>query len=291
MASGPGPVATTTRAGSPVREPPAPGSPAVIQSVDRAVDVLEYLARHGDAAVTDLATALGVHRSTAFRLLAALEARGLVEQVSERGRYRLGFGIVRLAGASAARLDLVEQSRPVTQRLALELADTVNVARLEAGAAVNVDQVRGPAAVTSHNWMGQRTPLHATSSGKVLLAHLDREARDRLLAEPLERFTPATITDPAMLRRELDAVIAAGWASTVEELELGLNAVAAPIRQHDGTVIAAVSVSGPSYRLAAGRIPEVAVTVVAAADEISGRLGLFRQDGGAAHDPHAAQRT
>jgi IclR family transcriptional regulator, acetate operon repressor len=291
MASGPGPVATTTRAGSPVREPPAPGSPAVIQSVDRAVDVLEYLARHGDAAVTDLATALGVHRSTAFRLLAALEARGLVEQVSERGRYRLGFGIVRLAGASAARLDLVEQCRPVTQRLALELADTVNVARLEAGAAVNVDQVRGPAAVTSHNWMGQRTPLHATSSGKVLLAHLDPEARDRLLAEPLERFTPATITDPAMLRRELDAVIAAGWASTVEELELGLNAVAAPIRQHDGTVIAAVSVSGPSYRLAAGRIPEVAVTVVAAADEISGRLGLFRQDGGAAHDPHAAQRT
>src|SRR5487761_2537415 len=95
------------------------GQPAVIQSVDRAIDVLEYLARQGDGAVTDLAIHLGVHKSTAFRLLAALEARGLVEQVSVRGRYRLGFGIVRLAGATAARLDLVEQSRPVTVRLAL----------------------------------------------------------------------------------------------------------------------------------------------------------------------------
>jgi IclR family transcriptional regulator, acetate operon repressor len=260
----------------PVREPAAAGSPAVIQSVDRAVDVLEYLARHGDASVTDLATKLDVHRSTAFRLLAALEARGLVEQVSERGRYRLGFGIVRLAGASAARLDLVEQSRPVTQRLALEVADTVNVARLEAGAAVNVDQVRGPASVTSHNWVGQRTPLHATSSGKVLLAHLDRQEQDRLLAGPLERFTPATITDPAALRRELDVVAEAGWASTIEELELGLNAVAAPIRQQDGVVIAALSVSGPSYRLVPARIPGIALAVVSAADEISGRLGLFR---------------
>ncbi len=149
-------------------------APAVIRSVDRAIDVLEYLAERDDGAVTDLAAALGVHKSTAFRLLAVLEARGLVEQVSERGRYRLGFGLVRLAGVTAARLDLVEQSRPITRRLALEIGETVNVARLEAEAVVNVDQVRGSAAVTTHNWVGQRTPLHATSSGKVLLAYLDR---------------------------------------------------------------------------------------------------------------------
>ena len=256
---------------------PAPGAPAaVIQSVDRAIDVLEYLAAGGDGAVTDLAAHLGVHKSTAFRLLAVLEARGLVEQVSDRGRYRLGFGIVRLAGATAARLDLVEQSRPVTTRLAAEVGETVNIARVEADTAVNLDQVRGPAAVTSVNWVGQRTPLHATSSGKVLLAYLDVDARERVLAGSLERFTPATVTDPAVLRRQLDEVIATGWAATLEELEVGLNAVAAPIRDRHGAVVAAVSVSGPSYRLAEGRLADVARSVVGAAGEIGQRLGLYR---------------
>jgi IclR family acetate operon transcriptional repressor len=248
-------------------------TPPLIQSVDRAIDVLEYLAQRDDGAVTDLAAALGVHKSTAFRLLAALEARGLVEQVTERGRYRLGFGLVRLASATAARLDLVEQSRPVTRRLAAELGETVNVARLEGDAAVNVDQVLGGATVTTHNWVGQRTPLHATSSGKVLLAALGPAERARLAAGPHERFTLATITDPAELARELDRVAAAGWAATREELELGLNAVAAPVHGRDGAVIAAVSVSGPSYRLAPSRFEDVGALVVAGGEEISRRLG------------------
>jgi DNA-binding IclR family transcriptional regulator len=259
-----------------MREPAPGAAPAVIQSVDRAIDVLEYLAGQGEGAVTDLAAHLGVHKSTAFRLLAALEARGLVEQVSDRGRYRLGFGIVRLAGATTARLDLVEQSRPVTTRLAVEVGETVNIARLEGDAAINVDQVRGPAAVSSVNWVGQRTPLHATSSGKVLLAFLEPGARDRVLAAGLERFTAATVTDPAVLRRQLDQVTVAGWAATIEELELGLNAVAAPVRDRHGAVVAAVSVSGPSYRLGEDRLAAVASSVVEAAGEIGQRLGLYR---------------
>jgi DNA-binding IclR family transcriptional regulator len=256
-----------------MREIGAEPAPALIQSVDRAVDVLEHLARHGDVSVTDVAAALGVHKSTASRLLAALESRDLVEQVSERGRYRLGFGIVRLAAAANVRLELVEQSRPITRRLAAEVGETVNVARLESDAAVNVDQVRGPAAIASHNWIGQPTPLHATSSGKVLLAHLDPGERERLLATPLDRFTPATVTDPLALRRQLLRAVEDGWASTIEELEDGLNAVAAPIRDHDGAVIAAVSVSGPSYRLTPARMADVAQATVAAAREISERLG------------------
>lgn len=248
-------------------------APPLIQSVDRAIDVLEYLAERDDGAVTDLAAALGVHKSTAFRLLAALEARGLVEQVSERGRYRLGFGLVRLAGAAASRLDLVEQSRPITRRLAAEVGETVNVARLEGDAAINVDQVLGGATVATQNWVGQRTPLHATSSGKVLLAFADPAERARLLARPLAVFTPATITDRAVLEAELARAEATGWAATREELELGLNAIAAPIRGRDGGVIAAVSVSGPSYRLGAERFATVAALVAAAGGEISRRLG------------------
>jgi DNA-binding IclR family transcriptional regulator len=240
-----------------------------IQSVDRAITILEILAREGATRVTDLAVELDVHKSTAFRLLAALEQGGLVEQSGDRGRYRLGFGVVRLAGAATAQLDLSKESRPVCLRLAEAVGETVNIAVPQDGATVNISQVRGPAAISGHNWVGQRTPSHATSSGKVLLAF-------GALPLPAEqaRYTPATITDPGLLG--LAAIRERGWADTEEELEVGLNAVAAPIRGSDGSVVAAVSVSGPSYRLTPARLPEVGELLAEGAREISQRIGYYR---------------
>lgn len=127
------------------------------------------------------------------------------------------------------------------------------------------------------NWVGQHTVLHATSSGKVLLAHLESHHRKRLLHPPLQRFTDATRCFPEQLRPELTVVRKQGWAQSVEEYEEGLNAVAAPIRGHDGTVIAALSAAGPTYRLSPERLPVVAKTVVAAAEEISARMGHRRR--------------
>jgi IclR family transcriptional regulator, acetate operon repressor len=245
-----------------------------VQSVDRAVTILEILARKGDAGVTEIAAELDVHKSTASRLLSVLERRGLTMQVSERGRYRLGFRVLLLANASVSHLDLTQLSRPVGERLAAAAGETVNVAILEDDVAINVAQVRGSAAVSTHNWIGQRTPLHATSSGKVLLAHLSPAQRARLLQAPLERLTPATVVDRDGLEAQLADVRRQGWACTLEELEIGLNAVAAPIRAYEGNVIAAMSVSGPSYRLAPDNIPELAKLVVTAADEISEQLGF-----------------
>jgi IclR family acetate operon transcriptional repressor len=245
-----------------------------VQSVDRAITVLEILARRGDAGVTDVAGELGVHKSTAFRLLAALENRDLVEQLAERGKYRLGFGIIRLAGATSAQLDLSRESRPVCVRLAREVGETVNVAVLADSAAVNITQVRGPGAIISHNWVGQRTPLHATSSGKVLLAFQPDEARRRLVGiRPLLRFTARTIVAPVSLAAQLDEIRARGYSCTVEEYEMGLNAVAAPIYGQDRSVVAAVSASGPSYRLTARTFPKVAEAVRSGAAEISARIG------------------
>lgn len=249
--------------------------PALVQSVDRALNILEILARRGEAGVTDIGKELGVHKSTAFRLLAVLENRGFVEQAEERGNYRLGFGIVRLAGAITAQLDLTRQSRTSCEKLAADLGETVNIAIMDADRAVNVTQALGAASVGVHNWVGQQTPLHATSSGKVLLAHAPAVERDRILAARLERFTAATITDPAVLGLELDQVKAIGWGCTAEEYEVGLNAVAAPVRGADGTVIAALSVSGPAYRLPPDEFPRIAQRVVAAADEVSTQMGFF----------------
>lgn len=250
-------------------------SVATVQSVDRALSVLEILAAHGEAGVTEVAAELGVHKSTAFRLVAVLESRGFVEQLVDRGKYRLGFGVVRLAGAAAAQLDIAQQGRPVCEALAADLEETVNVAILDSDRAVNISQARGPAALSTHNWVGQGTPLHATSSGKVLLAYAPDAVRKGALSRELQRFTPATLTDPEQLREHLDRIVEQGWGSTVEEYEAGLNAVAAPVRDADGSVIAALSVSGPSFRMDVKDFPRLARRVASGADELSRRLGFF----------------
>ncbi|SDT46306.1 IclR family transcriptional regulator [Actinoplanes derwentensis] len=251
------------------REP----GPALVQSVDRALSILEILAHRRAAGVTEIGKELGVHKSTAFRLLAALENRGFVEQAQDRGTYRLGLGIVRLAGSVAAQLDVSRQGHAACEQLAAELGETVNIAILDSDRAVNVSQSRGAASVASHDWIGKQTPLHATSSGKVLLAFAPAAVRESVLGQPLERFTVATVTGAAELAAELDRARSTGWAFTAEEYEVGLNAIAAPIRGADGSVVAALSVSGPAYRLIRAAFPEVAKQVLAAADEVSNRMG------------------
>jgi DNA-binding IclR family transcriptional regulator len=247
--------------------------PSHLQSVDRAISVLEILARTGQAGVTEIAIELGVHKSTAFRLLAVLEARGLVDQHGDRGKYRLGLGVLRLAGATTARLDLIQQGRPVCEALARDVSETVNITILSGHDALYLDQVAGTSALQTQNWVGQRIPLHCTSNGKVLLAFVPEHRLAELLVEPLTRFTPYTITDVDQVRAELAAVRELGYSAAAQELELGLVAVAAPVRDISGTVIASVSASGPVFRLPAERIPEVAAQVVAAGREISHRLG------------------
>ena len=244
-----------------------------VQSVDRAVAILEILARDGEAGVTEVARELGVHKSTASRLLAALDRRDLVAQDTARGKFRLGVGIVRLAGAASARLDVVQEGRPVCRALAQEVGETVNLAILSGRDALYLDQVAGPAALSPHNWAGRRIPLHATSDGKVLLAYLPEAELADCLAPPLARFTDRTITDAASFPGLLATVRHQGYATAVEELEAGLTAIAAPVRNAEGTVIASVSASGPSFRIPADRIPVLAGVVRRAAAEVSRRLG------------------
>jgi DNA-binding IclR family transcriptional regulator len=245
---------------------------STVQSVDRAIVILEILARSGEVGVTELARELGVHKSTAFRLVAALERRDLVEQNAGRGKYRLGTGILRLAGATTSRLDLVQESRTVTRALAQHTGETVNLAVLSDGAALYMDQIAGSSALQPHNWVGQRIPLHATSNGKVLLSSLERGEVARQVPA-LRAYTANTITTLDGLMRELEEVRQRGFAIAIDELEIGLTAVAAPVRNIHGEVMASLSISGPTFRLDARRVPQMTDAVVAAAQEVSRRLG------------------
>jgi IclR family acetate operon transcriptional repressor len=247
-----------------------------VQSVARALGILEFLADDGELGVTELGRRLGVHKATASRLVATLAERRLVERNPATDKYRLGFGMIHLAAAAMGGLDLVHQARPILESLADRTNETVNLAVLDGDRVVHIDQIAGTRSIVSVSWVGRRTPYHCTANGKVLLAFLDETGKERLLRTPLERMTPTTIVDPDRLRRQLLEIRIQGYAHTVEEQE-GLNAVAAPVRNADGEVIAAVSVAGPAFRLPPVEIPRIARMAIDAAGAISRRMGYVER--------------
>ncbi|EMY36201.1 IclR family transcriptional regulator [Arthrobacter crystallopoietes BAB-32] len=245
-----------------------------VQSVDRAITVLKILARRGATGVSDIAEEMGVHKSTASRLLASLDQGGLVQQNSERGKYQLGLEILRLANAIPGRLSLVHEARPVLEALADKYKETVNLAVLRSNYAVNVDQAMGPSSLATHDWIGSLTPLHATSSGKVLLAGLTSEQRLQILKQTrMPAQTAKTITSRQKLEQQLLEIAAAGYATVYEEFEIGLNAIAAPVHDHIGAVIGSVSISGPSFRFKPEEVPGLVEDLKQAGHDISARMG------------------
>ena len=138
---------------------------------------------------------------------------------------------------------------------------------------MNIEQISGPHIVRETNWVGRRTPFHCAANGKALLAFQPEEMIERILAGPLPRMTDRTIAEPGAVRAELARVRACGYARAVGELEAGLNGVAAPIRDAGGSVVAAVSASGPAYRVTVERLADLGALVVDTAERISERLG------------------
>ncbi|HLR96008.1 MAG TPA: IclR family transcriptional regulator [Jiangellaceae bacterium] len=256
-----------------------------IQSIDRAVTVLQYLAYNGSGSVTEVSHELDVHKSTAFRILNTLVGRGLVEQHGETGEYSLGFGLVHLAQAVSVGPNLTRQAHEACQWLAEQTAETVTLSVLDGLDTVTIDQILASSSVVSRSWLGRRTPLHCTSTGKVALAHLPEVVRRRVLAGPHEQYTERTITDPAVLSTEIDQVHAEGYAFAIEELEEGLSTAAAPVRAADGSVIAAMGVTGPAYRLDADELQRISKLVREAAAQASSRLGYLAAGNGGTTPP------
>jgi DNA-binding IclR family transcriptional regulator len=248
-----------------------------LRSVTRALRSLELIGEAGELGVSELGRRLGVHKATASRLAATLAEHGFVDRDPVTERYRLGFALVALAGSAMVNLDLVRTARPVLEELAERTRETVNLGAWSGDAVVYLDQVTGARSIVSVSWVGRRTSLHDTSNGKVLLAYGQDADVDRVLAGPLERRTPNTIVDADELREHLAVVRERGWAQTLEELEEGLNAVAAPVRDADGTVVAALSVSGPAFRMRSVDLPRVARLAVDAGSAVSQRLGYVQR--------------
>jgi DNA-binding IclR family transcriptional regulator len=244
-----------------------------IQSVERAIQILQILAHNGRTGVGEVAAELGVHRSTASRLLSALETGDLVEQDVARGKYDVGIGVLRLASTVSARLSVVQRVRPILDRLAEEFGETANLAVCQSGRAVNVDQAIGRWQLTTYDWIGNATPLHATASGKILLAEMSGAKRSETLGRrPLSRHTDATITNRRELNAHLRDVQETGYAFTISEFVVGLNAAAVGVRDHRGVLAGSISLSGPDIRFDP-REPAIRNGLLAAGAEASARMG------------------
>ncbi|GAC1507951.1 MAG: IclR family transcriptional regulator [Candidatus Dormibacteraceae bacterium] len=244
-----------------------------VRSVDRAVTILDLLAQAGWRTGAEVARELHVHRSTALRLLGTLERHGLVERDQKTSKYRLGPRLPQLASVVTGEADLRSLARPVCEGLAGALRETVTLDVLVGDEIVPIEEATGSTSVVSVNWLGRHTPVHCTASGKVILAFGPEAVRRRMLARPLERATLHTITDPAELSAQLKVTRVDGFARTYEELELGLDAIAAPVYNAGGGVVAAVDVSGPAHRLRAEGRPELVRLTLDAAADLSRRLG------------------
>ena len=253
------------------------GGDAGALAVDRAARLLAIVLDRSPWTPKELAAALGAELTAVQPMLDSLERHGLIAADAEHGSVRPGPTALRFARSGMGRANLVELAHPSLRRLADETGETANLIVPRPDGNESVEQIDGSHLLGVTNWIGRPLAHHCTAAGKVFLAFGAAE----LPAGKIERLTPETITDPGRLRAELETVREQEYATIVDELETGLSAVAAPIRDHAGTVVAALSVSGASLRLAPARLALIGRVAREQAATVSARLGFEAPPGGA----------
>lgn len=249
----------------------------LIQAVSHALDLLEQF--HGEVdelGVTELSKRLKLHKNNVFRLLATLESRNYIEQNKVTENYRLGLKTLELGQTFIKQMGLLRQSKPVLEALVAECNETTYVSILKDFNIVYLDVVETAMTVRVVPRVGSRLPAYCTAAGKVQIAYMsDEELEAYIPTKELKRYTPNTITDRDVLKKQLKQIAEQGYAFDNEELDTGVKCVSAPIRDYTRRIIGGVSISGPSMRFSAERIKnELIPLVIKAGDEISAKLGF-----------------
>jgi DNA-binding IclR family transcriptional regulator len=246
-----------------------PGTQAVL----RAVRLLKAFGpAQGEQTLADLVRSVGLNKTTTYRLLTALESEGLVQRGPTGEGYRLGPELMALGSRALGASDLRHAGRGELFALAQSTRETASLEVLIGPHALILDEAMGGHLMGATPSVGTRWPAHATATGKALLAELSEEEILAIVPE-LPSLTPKTITDHAALRRELQRVRERGFATNVEELEVGYMAVAVPVRAQGGRVVAALGLGGPRLRIGPERLLEMARPMLEGAMRISERLG------------------
>jgi IclR family acetate operon transcriptional repressor len=243
-----------------------------LSSIRRSVAVMELLARKGPLGVRAVAQQLVLPLGSVHRLLLDFEAEGVAERTPE-GEWALSFRLLEITGMQLDRIELPRLARPFADRIAEETRETVNLNALHHLAGVTVDKVRGNEGMQLDMRIGARGPLHCGGAGKAMLAFLPEPQRRLVLGQPLRRLTPHTITDAAVLERELDRIAARGYSLDHDEVVVGVRCVAMPILDRGGVPVGAMSISGTSPKRPGPELERMVALLEEACGHISRRLG------------------
>lgn len=249
----------------------------VSQQIQRALDVIEAIAEAPRGlTLTELSDGLGLPKSSALRLVANLEMRRYVEQ-DQNNRYRIGLRVFSIGGQALADNVLRTCARPYLEDLAIKVGESTYLAILDQDQALYIDRIESPMPVRSHSPIGSHRPLQITAVGKVMLASMGVERAAQLVARRAELdLVPAPSRQE--LEERLQRITADGYAIDIGEYDAGLTCIAAPIRDARADVIAALGVSGPTWRITEERVPAVVALLLENAQGVSQELRYFRRD-------------
>lgn len=245
-----------------------------VRAVERAIQILNCFDNdNSQRGVSEIAQAVGLHKATTHRIVTTLLNYGYLERAEDEQRYRLGLQLASLGYKVIQRMDLRREALPYLAQLVEQWDETCDLSIFDEGQVFYIEVLRGNHALTIAASIGQRLPAHCTASGKLFLAHIPPQKLDAYLCKPLQSYTEKTITSPDLLRLQLDTIREQGYGFDDEEMEVGIRAIAAPIRNHKGEVIAALSMPSPTNRITLDSIPEIASSMIEAAQAVSKRLG------------------
>ncbi|MDR3590483.1 MAG: IclR family transcriptional regulator [Negativicutes bacterium] len=248
-----------------------------IQSVARAITIMEALLREPELGVSELGVVLGLGKSTVYRLLSTMKVHGLVDQTPS-GKYRLGIRLSIYGDTAVSRIDLRKEAAPFLAKLAKISGENVSLAILDDFQVLYIDRIDSSEPLRMRRTIGERSPVFCVSLGKAILANLPGKKLEKIFADPriqtmMAAYTEKTITDLGALRLELERIKQLGYAVDDEEYCRGVRCIGAPVFNHLGMVVAAVSTSGPSIRMTDDKITQLIPHVKEVAQEISRHIG------------------
>ncbi|PLR76069.1 IclR family transcriptional regulator [Bacillus sp. V3-13] len=248
----------------------------VVKSVSRALDIITLISsKKGGLGVTEIANQIDINKSSVYRILSTLVQYGYVEQDQETGRYKLGYKFLEVSSKLLESIDLRAEAKPYLQELENETNEVIHLVVYDQGEVVYIEKLEGNETLRMHSKVGKRAPMHCTSVGKAILAHLPSNiVLDIIGRKGMPAHTNKTITDKEVFLKELAQVKQNGYALDLEENEYGITCIAVPIFDHLGRVIAAVSISGPTMRMADERLEQLKVRMLKTGRRISARLGF-----------------
>jgi DNA-binding IclR family transcriptional regulator len=247
----------------------------MVKSVDRALRLITLVSKRKEGiGVTELALDLELNKSSIFRLLSTLVKHGFIEQNFETKKYRLGYKYLELSSMLLESIDLRVQAKPFLEELEAHTNEVIHLVIYDQGEVVYIEKIEGNETLRTHSQVGRRVPMHCTSVGKVILAHLPIEDVLSIYDKKgLPRHTEQTITDKESFLHELRKIKNQGFGTEVEENEQGITCIAAPIFDYEKKITAAVSISGPSTRMSEERLNEIKPILIDIGKKISNRLG------------------